>query len=39
MAAEEIEPKYVPKPDGADPVATRLVAELKHDRGILAVQV
>lgn len=30
------EPKYVPKSDGADPVATRLVAELKHDRGILA---
>ena len=29
-------PKYVPKADGADPVATRLVAELKHDRGILA---
>lgn len=30
------QPKFVPKPDGADPVATRLVAELKHDRGILA---
>lgn len=30
------EPVYVPKADGADPLATRLVAELKHDRGILA---
>lgn len=29
-------PKYVVKPEGADPFATRLVAELKHDRGILA---
>lgn len=28
-------PKYVPKPEGADPFATRLVAELPHDRGIL----
>jgi WD40 repeat protein len=27
---------FTPSPDGADPVATRLVAELKHDRGILA---
>lgn len=36
MAEEESEPKYVPKPDGAASVATRLVAELKHDRGILA---
>ncbi len=35
-AEEKAEPKYVPKPDGADPLATRLVAELKHDRGILA---
>lgn len=34
----EPEPKYVPKPDGADPFATRLVAELKHDRGILSCQ-
>lgn len=32
----EVEKKFVPKPDGADPFATRLVAELKHDRGILA---
>ena len=30
--------KFVPKPDGVDPYATRLVAELKHDRGILACQ-
>ncbi len=30
------EPKYVPEPGGADPFATRLVAELKHDRGILS---
>ncbi len=28
--------KFVPQPNGANPVATRLVAELKHDRGILA---
>lgn len=27
---------FTPKTDGADPFATRLVAELKHDRGILA---
>ena len=31
-------PKYVPKPNGADPFATRMVAELKHDRGILGCQ-
>lgn len=30
------ESTFVPQPDGADPIATRLVAELKHDRGILA---
>jgi WD40 repeat protein len=36
MPEEPVQPKYVPKPDGADPLATRLVAELKHDRGILA---
>jgi len=29
-------PKYVAKADGADPFATRLTRELKHDRGILA---
>ena len=29
---------FEPKPGGADPVATRLVAELPHDRGILACQ-
>lgn len=28
--------KFTPQPNGADPFATRLVAELKHDRGILA---
>lgn len=33
---ETPQPKYTPKADGADPFATRLVAELKHDRGILA---
>ncbi len=33
---QETKPKFVPKPSGADPFATRLVAELKHDRGILA---
>lgn len=27
---------YTPKPAGADPASTRLVAELAHDRGILA---
>jgi WD40 repeat protein len=32
------EPKFTPKPDGADPFATRLIAELKHDRGILGCQ-
>ena len=32
----ETQPKYVPQPGGADPFATRLVAELQHDRGILA---
>ena len=36
MAEEITEPKFVPEPEGADPFATRLVAELKHDRGILA---
>lgn len=30
------QPKYVAEPGQADPFATRLVAELKHDRGILA---
>lgn len=30
------EPKYVPKSEVAAPIATRLVAEPKHDRGILA---
>lgn len=29
-------PGYVPKSDGADPFATHLVSEWKHDRGILA---
>lgn len=33
---ETAQPKFVPKPGGADPFATRLIAELKHDRGILA---
>jgi WD40 repeat protein len=33
---EEPAPKFVPKPDGADPFATRLVCELKHDRGIMS---
>lgn len=37
-AADTPQPKFTPKPDGADPLATRLVAELKHDRGILACQ-
>ena len=32
---QETKPAFVPKPDGADPVATQLVAELKHGRGIL----
>lgn len=36
MPEETTQPKFTPKPDGADPAATRLVAELKHDRGILA---
>ena len=36
MSDESVQPKYVPRPDGVDPFATRLVAELKHDRGILA---
>lgn len=31
-------PKYVPPENGADPFATRLIAELKHDRGILTCQ-
>lgn len=34
--ADDAQSKYVPKASGADPVSTRLVAELKHDRGILA---
>lgn len=34
--APEDKPKFIAKPDGADPMATRLIAELKHDRGILA---
>ncbi len=29
-------PQFVPKPNGVNPFATRLVAELKHERGILA---
>ena len=31
----EPERKFTPKEGGADPYATRLVAELLHDRGIL----
>jgi WD40 repeat protein len=31
----EPEPKFVAQPGAADPIATRLVAELQHDRGIL----
>ncbi|MBC8356622.1 MAG: hypothetical protein H8E66_31995 [Planctomycetes bacterium] len=31
-------PKFIAQPNSADPFATRLVAELKHDRGILACQ-
>jgi WD40 repeat protein len=31
-----VAPKFIAKPDGADPFATRLVRELKHDRGIMA---
>ena len=38
MSDPEPTPKFVPKPDGADPFATRLIAELKHDRGILGCQ-
>ena len=34
--SESTKPKFIPKPNGADPLATRLVRELKHDRGILA---
>lgn len=33
---EKTQAKYIPKPSGVDPLATRLVSELKHDRGILA---
>ena len=32
---DETTPKYVPPAGGADPFATRLTAELPHDRGIL----
>lgn len=32
----DVQPTYTPKLGGADPFATRLVAELPHDRGILA---
>jgi WD40 repeat protein len=38
MSDPEPTPKFVAKPDGADPFATRLIAELKHDRGILGCQ-
>ena len=34
--ASEEAPKYTVKPDGADPYATWLTRELKHDRGLLA---
>ncbi len=34
--AKSEEPTYTPKPGGADPKATRLLQELKHDRGVLA---
>jgi len=31
-------PPFTPLPGGADPMATRLVAEMPHDRGVLACQ-
>ncbi len=37
-AQAETESKFVARADGVDPFATRLVAELKHDRGILVCQ-
>lgn len=35
-AAETAPAKFTAQPNGADPLATRLVRELPHDRGILA---
>ncbi len=35
MSDSNAKHEYVPSADGADPLATRLVAELQHDRGIL----